>query len=471
MPWVDKGTAGSPYMQTQEYIKKVQNKEISPVKTAQAILKEAKAINKDYHYFNTFSEELALQQAEKIEKNPQGKLAGLPVSVKDCICVKGVESTAGSYILRGYKPIFHATIIEKLISEGAIIIGKTSQDEFGFGSFNINISIDRQHPRNPYDKERVTGGSSGGSAGFTAITKHPHVSIAESTGGSISSPASFCGVAGLTPTYGLVSRYGLIDYANSLDKIGPIAKSVSETKLILDIIKGHDEKDSTSLKQEINKNKEVKKIAIIKESLNIDKELKDIILQRLKEKNIKYDLISLPLTEKYALATYYIIAMSEASTNLAKYSGIRYGISEELTGNFDEYFSKVRSKYFNKESKRRIILGTFARMSGFRDAYYLKAMKVRTLIIEEYRKAFSKYGLLISPTMPIIAPKFSEVSKLTPLQNYMMDILTVGPNLAGLPHLSVNAGFSKKMPVGLQLIANHLNENKLFALGEQIEQI
>ena len=457
-------------MLLQDHIKKVQNKEISPVKTTQAILKEAKEINKEYHYFNTFSEDFALQLAESQEKAPKGKLAGLPISVKDCICVKGIESTAGSYILKGYKPIFHATIIEKLIAEGAIIIGKTSQDEFGFGSFNTNVSIDRQPPRNPHDKERVTGGSSGGSAGFTALTKHPHVSIAESTGGSISSPsASFCGVAGLTPTYGLISRYGLIDYANSLDKIGVMAKSSLEIQPVLDVIKGHDEKDSTSLKQDPNKNAEVKKIALIKESLNIDKEIKDVILQQLKEKNIEYDLISLPLTEKYALATYYIIAMSEASTNLAKYSGIRYGVQEELKGNFDEYFSKIRSKAFNKESKRRIILGTFARMSGFRDAYYLKAMKVRTLIIEEYKNAFKKYDAIFSPTMPIIAPKFSEVSKLTPMQNYMMDILTVGPNLAGLPHLSVNIGFQKKMPIGLQIIANHLNENKLFALGEQIE--
>src|SRR3989338_11184371 len=206
-------------MLLQDHIKKVLNKEISPVKATKEILKEAKQLNKEYHYFNTLSEELALQLAEKQEKQPKGKLAGLPVSVKDCICVKGVESTSGSYILKGYKPIFNATIIEKLIAEGAIIIGKTSQDEFGFGSFNTNVSIDRLPPKNPIDKNRVTGGSSGGSAGFTAITQHPHVSIAESTGGSISSPSSFCGVSGLTPTYGLISRYGLIDYANSLDKI------------------------------------------------------------------------------------------------------------------------------------------------------------------------------------------------------------------------------------------------------------
>jgi len=456
-------------MQVQEYIKKVQNKEISVIKTIREILKEAKDINKDYHYFNTFSEDLALGQAEKVEKNPKGKLAGLPVSVKDCICVEGVESTAGSYILKGYKPIFNATIIDKLTREGAIIIGKTSQDEFGFGSFSTNVSINRQPPKNPHDKERVTGGSSGGSAGFTAITKHPHVSIAESTGGSIACPASFCGVAGLTPTYGLVSRSGLIDYANSLDKIGVMAKSSKDTKLILDVIKGNDTKDSTSLKQDINKDSSVKKIALIKESLNVDKEVRELIIEKLEGKKIKYDLISLPLAEKYSLAAYYIIATSEASTNLAKYSGIRYGIQEELTGNFDDYFSKIRSHAFNKESKRRIILGTFARMSGFRDAYYLKAMKARTLIIEEYKKAFSKYDLLLSPAMPIIAPKFTETQKLTPMQNYMMDVLTVGPNLAGLPHLSINIGKAKAMPVGLQIIANHLNENKLFTLGEKIE--
>src|SRR3989338_1793772 len=281
-------------MNNKEYIENVKSGKVSAVKTVKSILSEIKKINKDYNYFNNVTSELALELAEKIDKNPKGKLAGLPVSIKDDICVKGIETTCSSNILRGYKPIFNATVVKKLIDEGAVIIGKTNQDAFGFGSFNINT--DYEVPKNPRDKKRVTGGSSGGAAGFTALTEFPHVAIGESTGGSIAAPCSFCGVQGLTPTYGVVSRYGLIDYANSLDKIGVIAKAASEAKLVFDVIKGHDQKDSTSLTQDINKNAEVKKLALIKESLNIDKEVKDVILQQLKEKNIKYDLISLPLT-------------------------------------------------------------------------------------------------------------------------------------------------------------------------------
>ncbi len=448
-------------MDVVKYLNEVKRKNISVIETISNILKEAKKLNREYNYFNIISEDLALSQAEKIEKNPRGKLAGLPVSVKDCICIKNIESRAGSKILKNYIPPFNATVIDKILKEGAVIIGKTSQDEFGFGSFSVNTD---NIPKNPYDKQRSCGGSSGGAAGFTASTKFPHIAIAESTGGSIANPASFCGVSGLTPTYGLVSRYGLIDYANSLDKIGTIAKSPKESKLFLDVISGHDPKDSTSLNIKQNKDDKIKKIAVIKESLDVNKEIKDMILSKIKN----YDLVSLNLVKKLAIPTYYLIAMSESSTNLAKYSGLRYGIHEKLEGNFNDYFTKTRSNNFLNETKRRIILGTFARMSGFRDAFYLKAMKVRTLIINEYKKVFNKYDVLISPTMPIIAPKFSEINKLTPLQNYMMDILTVGPNLAGIPHLSIPVGKIKKMPVGLMLIANHLNEDKLITASEKI---
>ncbi|MBS3150889.1 Asp-tRNA(Asn)/Glu-tRNA(Gln) amidotransferase subunit GatA [Candidatus Woesearchaeota archaeon] len=447
-------------MNTKEYLEKVKSKEVSVVKTVEKILQEAK--NSPNH-FTAISKSYALEQAEKIEKDPMGKLAGLPVSVKDGICVRGIESAAGSEILKEYRPPFSATVINKLEKEGAIIIGKTSQDEFGFGGFSVNT---KKIPRNPHDITRSCGGSSGGAAGFTAFTTQPHLALGESTGGSIANPASFCGVAGLTPTYGLVSRYGLIDYANSLDKIGTIGKKVSEAFLGLYHIAGYDEKDSTSLPQKILPEKKIKKIAVIKESLEVDKEIKDVILSKIKN----YDIISLPLIKKYSIPAYYLIALSEASTNLAKYCGLRYGQTLPLKGNFNEFFTEVRSKFFSKEAKRRIILGTFARMSGFRDAYYLKALKVRTLILNEYKKAFKKYDVLISPTMPIIAPKFDEIKKLSPLENYMMDILTVGPNLAGLPHLSINAGFKEKMPVGIMLIANHLEEEKLRTLGEEIER-
>ena len=454
------GFKGVAKMNITQYVEGVKTGKISVKKTVEAILKEAKL---SPGHFTVVTKQYALERAELLEKNPKGRLAGVPISIKDCICVKNIESTAGSEILRGYRPPFNATVIDKLEAEGAIIIGKTTQDEFGFGSFSVNT---KKIPKNPLDLTRSCGGSSGGAAGFTSFTTQPHLAIAESTGGSIANPASFCGVSGLTPTYGLVSRYGLIDYANSLDKIGTIAKSVKDAFLGLNIISGHDEKDSTSLSQNIDKEKKVKSIAIIKESLDIDKDIKDLILSKFP----KVDLVSLPNVKKYALASYYLIALAESSTNLSKYCGIRYGVSDVLKGNFDEYFTSIRSKHFSQEAKRRIILGTFARMSGFRDAYYLKAMKLRTLIINEYQKAFSKYDVLVSPTMPIIAPKFTEISKLTPAENYMMDILTVGPNLAGLPHLSVNAGFKNKMPVGIMLTSNYLQENKLQYLGEEIEK-
>lgn len=442
------------------YLNKVKNGEISIVDYIKSVIKEAKVLNKEYNFFNFISEN-AIERAEELEKNPKGKLVGLPVSVKDCICVKNMESRAGSLILKNYIPVVNATVIERLEKEGAIIIGKTSQDEFGFGSFSVNTD---NIPKNPFDKNRSCGGSSGGAAGFTSKTENAHVAIAESTGGSIACPASFCGVAGLTPTYGVVSRYGLIDYANSLDKIGVIGKNIKDINPVFGVIYGKDDKDSTSILPKF-KDKKVIKIAVIKETLNVDKEIKDLVLNKVG----KVDQVSLPLVSKYGLSCYYLISMAEASTNLSKYCGLRYGESLNLNGDFNEYFSKVRSEFFTKEAKRRIILGTFARMSGFRDAYYLRAMKVRTLLIQEYKKLFEKYDILISPTMPIIAPKFSDIKKLTPMENYMMDILTVGPNLAGIPHLSVKIGKKDNMPVGMMLIGDHFSENKLIAKGEEFE--
>ena len=423
------------------------------------VLQEAKELNKRYNLFITLNENLFNEKA-----SPKNEEKINFISVKDNICTKGLRTTAGSKILEDYNPVFDATVIEKSKKAKYIVVGKTGMDEFGFGSFSMNCAY--EVPKNPLDETKSCGGSSGGGAGYTYASKFSNSSIGESTGGSISCPAAFCAVVGITPTYGLVSRYGLIDYANSLDKIGTMAKTVKDAFLGLNVMAGHDEKDSTSLSQNIDKEKKVKSIAIIKESLDVDKEIKDLTLSKFP----KADIISLPNIKKYAIPSYYLIALSEASTNLSKYCGIRYGASENLKGSFDEYFTSVRSKYFSDESKRRIILGTFARMSGFRDAFYLKAMKVRTLIINEYQKAFSKYDILISPTMPIIAPKFEEISKLTPLENYMMDILTVGPNLAGLPHLSLNSGFKNKMPVGIMLTSNYLQENKLQYLGEEIER-
>ena len=460
-------------MNVKDFIKEVKSGNIDIIEHTQKILEEAKKINKDYNYFNVISEELALQQAnklkERIKKDNKGKLLGVPISVKDCICVKDIETTSGSRILKGYKPLFNATVIQKIIDEGGIIIGKTSQDEFGFGGFNTNVGLDYKIPRNPIDRERVTGGSSGGAAGFTRITKYTHIALAESTGGSIVNPASFCGVVGLCPTYGLVSRYGLIDYANSLDKIGGIAKNVEDVDILLDVIKGHDENDSTSLDKELNKYKDIKKIGIVKEAFNVDDEIKDKIIARIDELGIKYEYISMPISVEYGIPTYYLIAPSEASTNLAKFCGMRYGIHEELDETYNEYFARVRSNNFGKEAKRRIMIGTFARMAGYRDAYYLKAMKVRTLIINEYQKAFKRFDLLLSPTIPITAPKIKDVDKLNIIENYMIDMLTVSPNLAGLPHISVNVGNNSSMPIGAMFIGNYLDEKKLIEIGKKVD--
>lgn len=464
------------------FIASVKKAEIDIVEHTHKVLEEIKKINKDCNYFNEISEDLALESAKQIKKNPKGRLAGLPVSVKDCICVKGVQSRAGSAILNGYRPVFDATAVEKAKKEGAIIIGKTSQDEFGFGSFSVNTGIGFNPPVNPLDRERVCGGSSGGSAGITQKISFPHISIAESTGGSIASPASFCGVVGLCPTYGRVSRYGLMDYASSLDKIGSIARTVEDSSLMLSVIAGHDKKDSTSLPAadedfsgQIGKIVKNMKIGIIKESIGegTDSAVSENVSKALKgfaELGVHHEEISLPLTMKYGVEAYYILAMSEASTNLAKYCGMRYGRHEKLEGSFNEYFSKVRSSSFGEEAKRRIIIGTFARMAGFRDAYYIKAAKLRAMIIEEYRRAFKKFDCILCPTMPIPAPKFSEIKNLTPLQSYMMDIMTAGPNLAGLPHISIPCGFSKGMPSGLMIVGDHMMERKIVQLAAAYEQ-
>jgi len=442
--------------------------------SSEKIIQECKKINKEYNYFNIIN--------DNPKQQGKGKLSGIAVSVKDCICVENLESRAGSKILEGYEPVFDATVIQKIKAQGATIIGKTAQDAFGFGSFSTNVGKDMKIPLNPFDKQRACGGSSGGAAGLTQKASFKHIALGQSTGGSIVCPASFCGVIGLCPTYGRVSRYGLMDYANSLDKIGPIAKNIKDIALMLEIISGFDENESTTLNEKVPKytdflKKDIKglKIGIIKEAFGkgTDQEVKNKVEQGIKlleKQGAKTQSISLPLTQKYGVETYYLLAMCEASTNLAKFCGMRYGASEPIKGSFNEYFSKVRSDYFNDESKRRIIIGTFARMAGYRDAYYIKAAKVRTKIIEEYKKAFKKVDLLVSPTMPFVAPKFKEIEKLSPLQNYMADILTVGPNLAGLPHISIPIGFNKdKMPIGLMLIADHLQEEKLIQAGNKLE--
>jgi len=472
-------------MDMNEFINKVKNNEIDIVEHTHKVISECKKINKEYNYFNVISEDLAVEQANNIKKNlnklKNKKLLGVAISVKDSICVNGVESAAGSRILKGYKPLFDATVIRKAKEAGAIIIGKTAQDEFGFGGFSVNVGLGFKVPKNPFDKQRSCGGSSGGAAGLSQKASFPHIALGESTGGSIAEPASFCGVYGLCPTYGRVSRYGLIDFANSLDKIGPIGKSAYDVALLLETISGFDNNESTSLNKpidnysnQINKKNNDLKIGIIKEAFKegVDKKVEKKVMEgieRLEENGAKVEEISLSLPIKYGLATYYLIATSEASTNLAKYCGMRYGNSKELKGIFNEYFANVRSEHFGEEVKRRIMLGTFARMSGYRDAYYIKALKVRAKMINEYKKAFKKYDALVSPSVPVLPPKFSEIEKLTPLQTYMIDTMLVGVNVSGLPHLNIPIGFEDKLPVGMLLIGDHLQESKLLQMGSLLD--
>jgi len=435
-----------------------------------SVLERAHRINHRYRAFN--------HVAEALEAEGGGRLAGVYVSVKDNVCVKGMPSTAGSKVLEGYMPPFDATVVAKCRLEGAAILGKTAQDEFGFGTFNVNTPY--SVPLNPRDTERSPGGSSGGAAVVTAVADFPHLAIAESTGGSISCPASFCGVVGVTPTYGRTSRWGLIDYANSLDKIGCMGRTVRDAALLLSVISGPDRYDSTVLHAQVEdyaaqagEPVEGLRVGVPREYFGegVDQGVSDVVwggVKRLEDRGAEVREVSLPFT-RYSLSSYYIIAMAEASTNLAKYCGLRYGLQLPLEGSFDEYFSAVRSAGFGDEAKRRIILGTYARMAGYRDAYYLKALKVRTRVIEDFRRVYRDVDVLAAPTMPVVAPKFDEIAELEPIQHYMMDILTVAPNLAGVPMVSVPCGESHGMPVGLHVMADYLGEGDMIRAAAAVE--
>lgn len=411
-----------------------------------------------------------------IKPKSRGLLSGFTISLKDCICLEGVESKSSSKILKGYIPVFNATVVEKILGSGGHIIGKTKQDEFGFGSFGLNHG---NPPKNPLNKEKVTGGSSSGAGGIAKVLKN-HVAIAESTGGSIANPAAFCEVVGLTPTYGRVSRFGLIDYATSLDKIGVIANDVLTCAKTLEVISGFDEKDSTSSKLEVPKFSKIKPkkdfvVGIPKEYLSVDKDVKsefDLFEQKLKKLGVKIKHISLQKNAKFSIPTYYLIATSEASTNLAKLSGLRYGVVENPKGlHFDEYFKKVRSQNFGLEAKRRIILGTFARMEGNKDDFYDKALSLRKLLYDEYLKQFDEVDFIVHPTMPCYAPNISEAKNLSPSTVYNMDLLTAGVNLAGLPHISLpfKSSNSMKESIGVLISSKPFNEENLLSFSLAIE--
>ena len=435
---------------------------------------EAQQIDAQYHYFTTLLK-------KPLQRKTEGKLAGYSISVKDAILVKDVETTASSAILKGYKPLFNATVVERVLEAGGSIIGKTCHDEFGFGAFNVNVSHGRPIPLNPHNEKCSCGGSSGGSAGFSAKTTLKHISLGESTGGSIVCPASFCGVVGLCPTYGRVSRNGLIDYGNSLDKIGPIAQTVYDVALMLEVIAGNDKKDSTSADvtvpectKAVTKSIKGMKIGVIRDNVrNSDKNIAhhmEAVIEYLRSEGAIIDDVTLPIANEYGLSVYYIIGTAEASTNLAKYCGMRYGVMNEPSGkSFNTYFSDIRSKEFNDETKRRIMLGTFTRMAGSRDAFYIKAAKVRTKIIEEYKSVFDKYDVLLSPTMPCTAPLFDAIKTMTPLQHYLMDSFLVGANVAGLPHITVPTGKDKDLPIGTMIIGDHFAEEQIISAGAALE--
>lgn len=463
-----------------KFVKDAISGKIDIVAHALECLEQAEKINKEYHYITEWAdvETQAKKLAEQVKNGTaKGKLFGVMVTVKDGICVKGVETHASSAILKGYKPLFNATVVQRCIDEGAIILGKTIQDEFGFGGFAVNVGKGFQKPLNPVDKKRATGGSSGGAAGAAALFDFPHIALGESTGGSIVNPAALCGVVGICPTYGRVSRYGLLDYSNSLDKIGPLARTVEDTALGLEVISGHDTHDSTTSEQAVPGYTDIPgvvqglRIGIVKEAFGetINNDVRKAVLEavhKLEQHGARRIEVSLPYGMTYGIPTYFLLSTAEASTNLAKYCGMRYGAEEQLTGVYNEYFARVRSNNLGDEAKRRILLGTFARMAGHRDAFYTKAAQVRTKIIEEYEKIFKQVDVLITPTVPMPAPTFDEIKKLTPVQCYAIDQLTVAPNIAGLPHMSVPCGKSGNLPIGMMITGPHFSEQKIIQVAQ-----
>lgn len=431
----------------------------------------------------------AIDDARKVDKDKgdkKGRFLGVPIAVKDNISTKGIETTCASKILKGYVPPFDATIIEKLKKEGAIIIGKTNMDEFAMGSTTETSFFGPT--LNPWDKERVPGGSSGGSAAAVA-SGECLAALGTDTGGSVRCPASFCGVVGMKPTYGLVSRYGLIAYANSVEGIGTMATSVKDASTVLDIISGKDSRDSTSISLEdrsniINnhrsdKSNRKRKIGVLTTLFNDNSTDKDVLkciwnaIHLLEDHGIEYEEIDLP-NIKYALPSYYIIAMSEASSNLARFDGTRYGLSLDecfdRNLDWDSTFSKIRGEGFGKEVKRRVLLGTFALSAGYYGKYYLKALKIRSLIIKDFNNIFDKMGLdaIVTPTMPYKPFKLGEKVD-DPVSMYRSDIFTVPVNLTGLPSLNITCGFSEGLPIGMQMIGKAFCESDIIEIAEIYE--
>ena len=462
---------------------KLENKEITVTDITKAYIENIKKKEEKIGAFVTILEDEALKNAEEIQNKIESgeiknSLAGIPIGIKDNICTKGVKTTCSSKMLENFISPYDATVMEKINAENMVMLGKLNMDEFAMGG---STEYSYFHvTRNPWNLNKVPGGSSGGSAAAVAANLVPW-SLGSDTGGSIREPASFCGVVGLKPTYGLVSRYGLVAFASSLDQIGPITKDVKDCAILLNVIAGHDERDSTSAnveKQDYVKalKNDVKglKIGIPKEVFGegINQEVKESLekaIEKYKELGAEVEECSLDIA-KYSLAAYYIIACAEASSNLGRFDGIRYTYRTKEFSNLKELYKKTRSEGFGPEVKRRIILGTYVLSSGYYDAYYKKAQKVRTLVMNEFKKAFEKYDILLTPTSPTVAFDIGSKSN-NPLEMYLADICTVSINIAGLPAISIPCGKDAEgMPIGMQLIGKRFDEQTILNAAYTFEQ-
>lgn len=460
-----------------ELIEKIKNKELTVTEINQAYIDRINLREKDIQAFITVLDKEALERSKNISNN-LSELAGIPIGIKDNICTKNIKTTCASKMLENFVSPYDATVVEKLENKGLINIGKLNMDEFAMGGSTEYSAF--KVTKNPWNLKAVPGGSSGGSAAAVAANMVPWA-LGSDTGGSIRQPASFCGVVGLKPTYGLVSRFGLVAFASSLDQIGPITKDVKDAAILLNVIAGHDEKDSTSeninskdYTQCLQNNVKGLKIGVPKEYFGegINQEVKEKLqetIKKYKELGAEIEEFSLDIAD-YALATYYIIACAEASSNLGRFDGIRYGYRTKNYSNLKELYRNSRSEAFGSEVKRRIILGTYVLSSGYYDAYYKKAQQVRTLVQKEFDEAFKKYDVLLTPTSPTVAFKIGERSN-NPLEMYLADICTVSVNIAGLPAISIPIAVdSNGMPIGMQLIGNRFEEEKILNAAYTLEQ-
>ena len=463
--------------------KKIKNKEVTVVEATKAALDAIDAKEEKVNSFVTVDREGALKRAEEVQKliddgKLDGPLAGVPVAVKDNMCTEGMLTTCSSKILGNFVPTFTSEAVINLEKAGAVILGKTNMDEFAMGSTTETSAYGET--KNPWNLEHVPGGSSGGSCAAVAA-EECFYALGSDTGGSIRQPSSFCGVTGIKPTYGTVSRYGLIAYGSSLDQIGPVAKDVTDCATILEVIASHDEKDSTSVNRDdldftsaLVDDVKGMKIGIPKDYFGegLDSEVKDAVLNAakvLEQKGAIVEEFDLSLVE-YAIPAYYVIACAEASSNLARFDGVKYGYRTEEYDGLHNMYKKSRSEGFGAEVKRRIMLGSFVLSSGYYDAYYKKAQQVRTLVMNEFKKVFDHYDVILTPTSPTVA--FDIGSKINdPLAMYLADICTVSVNIAGLPGISIPCGVDKEgMPVGMQLIGNRFAEETLLNAAYTFEQ-